>query len=63
MNDKIIKFLSERPALSLNQLEKEAGLPQSLLSKVIKGKRALNEGHLTKLVPVLEKYGFNPEKE
>jgi predicted transcriptional regulator len=62
MNEKIIKFLSERPALSLNQLEKEAGLPQSLLSKAIKGKRVLNEGHLLKLVPVLEKYGFNPEK-
>ncbi len=63
MNEKIIKFLSERPALSLNQLEKEAGLPQSLLSKVIKGKRALNENHLIKIVPVLKKYGFNPEEE
>lgn len=63
MNEKIIKYLSERPALSLNQLEKEAGLPQSLLSKVLKGKRSLNENHLVKLIPVLEKYGFNSEKE
>jgi len=59
MNEKIISFLSERPALSLNQLEKEAGLPQSLLSKVMKNKRLLNESHLEKLIPVLEKYGFN----
>ncbi len=61
MHEKIIEFLSERPALSLNQLEKEAGLPQSLISKAMKGKRRLNQGHTEKLVPVLERYGFQPD--
>ncbi len=63
MNDKIVKYLLEHPALSLNQLEKEAKLPQSLLSKVTKGKRKLNESHLDKVIPVLKRYGFNPEKD
>ena len=61
MHEKIIEFLLERLALSLNQLEKEAGLPQSLLSKATKGKRRLNQGHIEKLVPVLELYGFKEE--
>jgi len=58
MHEKIIEFLIERPALSLNQLEKEAGLPQSLLSKAKKGIRRLNQSHIEKLIPVLEQYGF-----
>ncbi len=62
MNETIIEFLTQRPALSLNQLEKEAELPQSLLSKVMKRKRTLNENHLKRLVPVLKKYGL-PEEE
>lgn len=61
MNDEVINFLHDRPALSLNQLEKESGLPQSLLSKAMKGKRRLNQSHIEKLVPVLEKYGFKKE--
>ena len=63
MNEIIIEFLKERPALSLNQLEKEAELPQSLLSKVMKGKRVLNENHLKRLVPVLQKYGLLTEED
>ena len=63
MNETVIKFLTERPALSLNQLEKDAGLPQSLLSKVLKRKRVLNENHLKKLVPVLKIYGLTTEEE
>lgn len=61
MHEKIIEFLQERPALSLNQLEQEADLPQSLLSKAIKGKRRLNQNHIEKLIPVLEHYGFKTE--
>ena len=61
MNEKIIDFLAARPALSLNQLEKESELPQSLLSKVMKGKRRLNSKHLEKLLPILEHYGFAVE--
>lgn len=32
-----------------------------LLSKAMKGKRRLNQGHIGKLVPVLEQYGFKTE--
>ena len=63
MNEKIVKFLKERPALSLNQLEKDAKLPQSLLSKVLKEKRVLNESHLKKLIPVLQRYGLTIDEE
>ena len=61
MNEKVVEFLKSRPALNLNQLEIEAGLPQSLISKVMKGKRKFNEKHLTKLIPVLERYGFSKD--
>ena len=61
MHEKIIEFLREHPALSLNQLEKAAELPQSLLSKAMKGKRRLNQKHIEKLVPILEQYGFKTE--
>jgi chromosome partitioning protein len=53
--------LKEHPALSLNQLEKLAELPQSLLSKAMKGKRRLNQDHIEKLVPILLQYGFKAE--
>lgn len=61
MHEKIIGFLSQRPALSLNKLEKEAGLPQSLLSKAMKGKRRLNQAHIEKLIPIIIIYGFKTE--
>ena len=61
MQEKIIDFLKERPALSVNQLEKEAGLPPTTLSKAVRGERNLNEQHIQKLIPILKKYGFNEE--
>jgi len=59
MQEKIIEFLKERPALSVNQLEKEAGLPPTTLSKAVRGERKLNDSHIEKLLPVLKKYGFS----
>ncbi|MFN8257700.1 MAG: hypothetical protein U0W24_18540 [Bacteroidales bacterium] len=61
MQEKIIEFFKERPALSVNQIEKEAGLPPTTLSKAIRGERNLNKVHIQKLVPILKKYGFNVE--
>ena len=55
MQEKIIEFLKERPALSVNQLEKDAGLPPTTLSKAVRGERNLNEAHIQKLIPVLQK--------
>jgi len=62
MQEKIISFLKERPALSINQLEKEAGLAPTTLSKAVRGERNLNETHIQKLLPILKKYGFNEEE-
>jgi chromosome partitioning protein len=58
MQEKIIEFFKERPALSVNQIEKEAGLPPTTLSKAVRGERNLNEAHIQKLIPILKKYGF-----
>jgi len=61
MHEKIIEFLKDHPAVSLNQLEKAAELPQSLLSKAMKGIRRLNQKHIEKLVSFLVQYGFKIE--
>ncbi|BDD12214.1 sporulation initiation inhibitor protein Soj (plasmid) [Fulvitalea axinellae] len=58
-NDKVIAFFQRNPALSISMIEKEAGLPMSLLSKVLRGERKLNDDHLKKIRPVLVKYGYN----
>ncbi len=58
MQEKIIEFFKERPALSVNHIEKEAGLPPTTLSKAVRGERNLNEAHIQKLIPILKKYGF-----
>jgi chromosome partitioning protein len=55
---KIHKFLTERPCLSVNCLEKESGLPPTTLSKFKRNERELNEDHIKKLIPVLKKYGY-----
>jgi len=51
-------WLKERPCLSLRCLEREAGLPAKTLSHYVQGRRELNEQHLQKLMPVLERYGW-----
>lgn len=51
-------WLKERPCLSLRCLEREAGLPAKTLSHYMQGRRELNEQHLQKLKPVLERYGW-----
>jgi len=51
-------WLKERPCLSLRCLEREAGLPTKTLSHYLQGRRELNEQHLQKLTPVLERYGW-----
>jgi len=61
MEEKIVNFVKERPALSVNYIEKEAGLAQGTLSKAVRGVRNLTSKHIEKLIPVLEKYGFKTE--
>ncbi len=57
-NDTVINFLKKNQVFSLTELEKESGLPNGLLSKVLRGDRKLNSNHLKSIKPVLKKYGF-----
>jgi hypothetical protein len=54
----IREWLGERGCLSLRCLEREAGLPEKTLGHYMAGRRELNEGHLERLVVVLERYGY-----
>jgi hypothetical protein len=51
------QFITERPALSLPRLEREAGLPFKTLSNVKSG-RQLSEKHIPKLLSILPRYGL-----
>ncbi|GJM64441.1 ParA family protein [Persicobacter diffluens] len=57
-NDQIRLFFKNNPALNLKQIEIEAGIPTTYLSKAMKG-RELSDEHINKLAPVLRKYGFS----
>lgn len=59
--ENLFKFLRRNAALSISTLEREAGLPKNTLSAAVAGSRNLNEKHLADLLPVVTKYGFNPE--
>jgi len=54
----IADWIKERPSISLRGLEKEADLPLKTLSHYVNGRRELNEQHLQRLIPVLERYGW-----
>lgn len=60
-NEKTIRFLKRNKALSMKTLEEESGLSHGLLNKVLKGDRSLNDSHLEKLRPVLQKYGYTED--
>lgn len=59
--EKIIKFLRQKPALNLSQIEKESGLPSRTLHKAFSGSLKLNEKHCQLLEPVLRNYGYADE--
>lgn len=58
----IKNFFTERRVrcLSVNRLEKEAGIPDKTLAHFIKGRRLLSADHLDKLIPVLVDFGYKP---
>ncbi|WP_299466596.1 helix-turn-helix transcriptional regulator [uncultured Microscilla sp.] len=55
-------FFEEYSALSIKAVNKEAGLSNSYLSKILSGGRPLTQKTLDKLMPVLEKYGYKGKK-
>lgn len=59
--DKILKFLKQKPALNLSQVEKDAGLPSRTLHKAVNGTLKLNEKHCQLVEPILRHYGYADE--
>ncbi|EAY30515.1 hypothetical protein [Microscilla marina] len=56
-------FFEEYSALSINAVNKEAGLGNSYLHAILMGGRPLTQKTLDKLMPVLEKYGYKEFKK
>lgn len=59
--DKVLKFIKQKSALNLTQLEKEANLPKKTLHKALQGTLTLNEKHCNLLEPILRDYGYADE--
>jgi hypothetical protein len=61
--DKIRLYFTERRlrCLSVNMIEKEAGLPKKTLWHFLHNERKLNNSHLKKLIPVLIEFGYLPD--
>lgn len=57
MTEKILAWLADHPAISINKIEQEARLPASTIGQAKNG-RGIPEKHIATLVAVLKKYGF-----
>ena len=56
--EELKQFFEERPALSVNGINKEAGFSDSYLSKIMRGERNLSKQTIEKLTVLLKKYGY-----
>ncbi|HAS44001.1 MAG TPA: DeoR family transcriptional regulator [Microscillaceae bacterium] len=61
--EELKQFFEERPSLSINGVNNEAGLTDSYLGKILKDIRPLTPKTLNKIIPVLEKYGYSGKKK
>lgn len=61
MNREELKIFVENLP-TIQKIEQEAGLAQGYLSKIISGQRSLTEKTTQKLLPVLQKYGYEKTK-
>ena len=53
------QWLEDHPCINMACIESEANIPAKTLVHFKNGRRDLNKDHLEKLIPVLNKYGFN----
>lgn len=60
-SEKIVKFIKQKPALNITQLEIEANLPKKTLHKALQGSLTLNEKHCALIEPILRNYGYADE--
>lgn len=51
-------FFRDRPSLSMRGVEREAGLPESKLKEVLRGKQKLSSLQRENLEEILRKYGW-----
>ncbi len=56
--EKILKWLHNHPALKMDVIEREVGIPQSTLSRWKSGDRDLPDNHIEPLIKELKKYGL-----
>lgn len=54
----ITDFLLNRPAISVNYLEKELNLPQSTIGQALNGNRLIPEKHIFPILCFLVSYGL-----
>ena len=59
--EQLQKFFENRPTLSPHGISKEADLSGSLVGKILRGERTLSEETISKLLPVLIKYGLKQD--
>ena len=55
----IKEFLKRNKCLSYRCLEREAGIPAKTIDHYMNGRRRLNASHISKLTPILERYGYD----
>lgn len=60
-SEKVVKFIKQKPALNITQLEIEANLPKKTLHKALQGTLTLNEKHCLLIEPILRHYGYADE--
>jgi len=56
--DQVKMFLKDRPLLTQRGLSLESGISDSLLGKILRGERNITADVISKLEPILKKYGF-----
>jgi predicted transcriptional regulator len=55
---KILKFLEDRPCISVKCIEEKSGIPLSTIGQAIGGKRDLPMKSIEKIIDELKKYGY-----
>ena len=56
--EQIRTFLTDRPLLTQRGLSLISGISDSLLGKILRGRRNMTKDVSAKLEPILRKYGF-----
>lgn len=61
--DKLIAFIRNNKMLKISEIERQAGIPNSSLSKAVGGFQPLKKDYIAKVEAVLEKFGLYDEAE